>query len=185
MTGRKREGSLCPSGEMLWQSESGLWEWSLNTPLDPSCLSSSGSQKDTLLPSKTPWNSHLPRSALREHGILLDGIEAVVHEPILVSRTNRVRVRELLLAQKRQVASGDKPSIFKEIRDRERPIRTALLRVLHQRQRSHWWSSSQQPQVIGRRTREFSCLPDNSTHRLGLEHDRTVTNGEHEMVQGA
>ena len=78
-------------------------------------------------------------SGLRVHDILLHKIEAVVHEPLLVSRTDRVTVRDLLLAQRRQVAGGDGPGIFKGARDRERTIRSAL-------------SSSQHPQVIDQRT---------------------------------
>ena len=41
-------------------------------------------------------------TGLRAHGIPLDGIEAVVHEPISVSRTDSVAVRELL-TQRRQL----------------------------------------------------------------------------------
>ena len=63
-------------------------------------------------------------------------MEAVVHEPNLVSQTDRVRVHELLLARRRKVVGGDKSSIFKGIRDGERPIRTALSLVLHWRHRS-------------------------------------------------
>ena len=70
-------------------------------------------------------------SGLRAHGILLDGIDAFIHDPILVSRTDRVTVRELLLTQRRHVAGGDQPGIFTGLRDRERPIRTALPLVLH------------------------------------------------------
>ena len=51
------------------------------------------------LHQKKQWNSHLLRSASHVvHGILLDGIKAVVREPILESGTDRVAVREVLLA---------------------------------------------------------------------------------------
>ena len=71
-------------------------------------------------------------TGLRVHGILLDGIEAFVHEPILASRTDRVAVRVLPLPHRRQVAGGDKPSIFKGFRDQERPMPT-LPRTSEQR----------------------------------------------------
>ena len=75
-------------------------------------------------------------TGLHVHGTLPNRIEAVVHEPISVSRSDRVTVRELLRAQWRQVAGGDRPGSFKGVRDRERPIRTARSLVLHWRQLS-------------------------------------------------
>ena len=73
-------------------------------------------------------------TGLRVHDILLDASKPLSMSPsrFSVSLTDRVTVRKLLLAQRRLVAGGDKPGIFKGIRDRERPVPT-LPRTLEQR----------------------------------------------------
>ena len=50
--------------------------------------------------------------AVDRHGIVLCRNEAVVHEPTVANRTDRVAVDKFLLAQKRPVAGGDEPGAF-------------------------------------------------------------------------
>ena len=69
--------------------------------------------------------------AVDRHGIVLCRNEAVVHEPTVANRTDRVAVDKFLLAQKRPVAGGDEPGALEGNPWSKTLSRDTLPRALH------------------------------------------------------
>ena len=81
-------------------------------------------------PSRDPWSKKAQR-ATRSLASALS-----VQEPTVTTGIDRVTNHELLLAQRREIARGDEPSIFERTRGRKKPTRATLSLVLHWRHHS-------------------------------------------------